>query len=491
MPRFGLDIGRGSVKLVRVDERGLGATEVRAADRALDGALAGPERRAAVLVALRELAAELGARPRDPIAVAIPRAEAIVKCLSLPRVPDAELEQLVRFQAAKDLPFELSDVVLAWGRTGPAFTEGADEVVVAAVRKDAVDEAAALVREAGLTPGALEVSTQAAARALAHLAPAPASGVDEMLLVEVGRTTTDIIVLEGGRLAFSRSASVGCGADPAADTTWLERLSQEVGRSLVAARATRGAGARTGKPGALFVAGGGAALTALADALEARVGVRPLVLDALGAGDAARGARFVVARGLVTPAGQALPCLDLAHSAQARGEKRTRLRLSVALGAAAVAVVLLTLGLELVGRGRAADVARLSAERKALEPRVKKARALEAELNLARDWQARRGRELEVLLCLSRALPEDQAFLTSLRWVDGRPITLAARARGLDEALRFVSSLERDPLVFRARVETIKRPDGPAGGKAGIEFTGTCELREPSAGSGPAAGRTK
>lgn len=489
MPRFGLDIGRGSVKLVRVDERGLGATDVRAADRPLDGALAGPERRAAVLVALRELAAELGARPRDPIAVAVPRAEAIVKCLSLPRVPDAELEQLVRFQAAKDLPFELSDVVLAWGRTGPSMlagAEGADEVVVAAVRRDAVDEAAALVREAGLTPGALEVSTQAAARALAFLAPAPAPAIDELLLVEVGRTTTDIIVLEGGRLAFSRSASVGCGVDPTADSTWLERLSQEVGRSLVAARATRGAGARVGKPGALFVAGGGAALPALADALEARVGVRPQVLDALGVGDPARGARFVVARGLVTPAVPSLPCLDLAHSAQARGEKQTRLRLSVALGAAAVAVVLLTLGLELVGRARAAEGARLADERKALAPRVTKARALEAELNLARDWQARRGRELEVLLCLSRALPEDQAFLTSLRWVDGRPITLAARARDLDEALRFVSSLERDPLVARARVETIKRPDGPAQGKAGIEFTGTCELREP-----PASGRTK
>src|SRR5688500_11249869 len=104
MARFGLDIGRGGVKLVRADRAG-----VKGAERALDPALDGPARRQAVLVALRELAAELGARPRDEVAVAVPRAEAIVKRLALPRVPDEELEKLVRFQAARDLPFELGD----------------------------------------------------------------------------------------------------------------------------------------------------------------------------------------------------------------------------------------------------------------------------------------------------------------------------------------------------------------------------------------------
>lgn len=474
--RFGLDIGRGGVKLLRSDKAG-----VRVAERAIDAALEGDARRTTVLAALREVALELRVGARDEVSVAIPRAEAIVKCLTLPRVPDPELEGLVRFQAAKDLPFELTDVVLAWGRAGEAAsTTCADEVVVAAVRTQAVEEARALLRDAGLSPGVLEVSTHAAARALVQLGGSAAG--DEALLVEVGRATTDIIVLDRGRLAFSRSASVGCGLDPAADAAWLERLGQEVARTLVAARSARGS-TRTGPPGALFVAGGGAALPALANALEGRIGLRPAVLDALGDGDPARGARFVVARGLVVPAIDGLPCVDLAHRARARGDRQTKLRLVAAGGAVLALIVATTLALEGLGRSRAAAAARLADERTALAPRVARARALEVELALAQRWEARRGRELEVLLCLSRALPEEQAFLTNVRWTDARPMTLAGRAKGWDEVARFLATLGKDPLVVRADLQQISGADAGTRGKEGVEFSGTCELREPPGGA--------
>ncbi|MCO5170309.1 MAG: pilus assembly protein PilM [Planctomycetes bacterium] len=480
MARFGLDIGRGGVKLVREDRGGA----LRAAERAVTGE--GPERRAAVVAALKELAAELGVRARDEVAVAVPRAEAIVKRLVLPRVPHDELERLIRFQAQKDLPFELSDVVLAWGRAGAAEGEaaaGADEVVVAAVRKDAVEEARAVLREAGLRPGALEVSTQAAARALVAHAGA---GAGEALLVEVGRATTDIIVLEQGRLAYSRSASVGCGADPEADDAWLERLSQEVGRTLVAARAARQATAGGAPPEAVFVGGGGAAHPALAEALEARLGVRPQVLDVLGDGDPARGARFVVARGLLASVTEGLPCLDLADTTRVHQATRTRRHVVAGVAAALLAFAGVVAGIEARGRARAADAARLQQEKDLLKPRVDRARALQAELELARRWEERRGRELEVLLVLSRALPAEKAFLTSLRWVDERPVSLAGRAKDWDEVGRFLTALEHDPLVAKARLEGIRGTDGPAQGKEGVEFTGTAELREPGAVAGGA-----
>ncbi|MBX3467813.1 MAG: pilus assembly protein PilM [Planctomycetes bacterium] len=477
MARFGLDIGRGGVKLVREDRGGL-----RAAERAVVGE--GAERRAAVVVALRELAAELGVRGRDEVAVAVPRAAAIVKCLALPRVPEQELERLIRFQAAKDLPFELSDVVLAWGGTGAASAAGGDEVVVAAVRKDAVEEARAVLREAGLRPGALEVSTQAAARALAAHAGV---GEGEALLVEVGCATTDIIVLERGRLVYSRSASVGCGADPEADTAWLERLSQEVGRTLVAARAARQTTTAAGAPPeAVFVGGGGAAHPALAEALEERLGVAPQVLDVLGDGDPARGARFVVARGLLAPPTAGLPCLDLAGTRRAHDAARTRRHAIAGVAAALLAFAGVVAGIEARGRARAADVVRLQQQQKDLAPRVTRARQLQAELELARRWEERRGRELEVLLVLSRSLPAEKAFLTSMRWVDERPVSLAGRAKDWDEVGRFLTALERDPLVARARLEGIRGADGPAQGKEGVEFTGTAELREPGAVTGGA-----
>jgi Tfp pilus assembly protein PilN len=230
---------------------------------------------------------------------------------------------------------------------------------------------------------------------------------------------------------------------------------------------------------------------ALADALERRVGVRPDVLDGLGGGDPAAGARFVVARGLVAPPTPGLPCLDLAHVARAKGDRANKVRLAAAAGAVVALIGGATATLEGLARARAADAAALEAEQRGLEPAVKRAQALQAELDVARTWEARRGRELEVLLTLSRALPEDQAFLTSVRWLDGRPLTLSGRARGWDEVSRFFSKLGAEPLVLKARFDQLNRREGPAQDKEGLEFTGTAELREPTAADGSGAGRAK
>ncbi len=497
--RFGLDVGRGGVKLVRWAKDG-----VRGAERRLPPELSGPERRAAARAAIAEVAAELGVG-RRPVHVAVPRAEAIVKVSSVPRVPDAELERVVRFQAARDLPFELEQVVLAWGRLqapaagGPgdaaptaAPAGGADELAFAAVRRETLDDLRALVEEAGLRVGSLEVSTQAAARALALLGPADQP---EVVLAEVGRTTSDLLVLERGRLVFSRSASVGCGPregepdGPSApgEGGWVDRLALEVSRTLGAARQARGAD-RTGPPDAVLVAGGGAAAPALAAALESRVGVSPRVLDGLAVGpageapagageDPGRGARFVVARGLADPRPvPGVPSLDLAHWARGEADRRGRLRggvvaaLALALGVAGYAATKAAID------ARRAQLEEVQAEREALAPRVVRARALEAELELAERWGVRKGRELEVMLAVSRALDGKRVFLTRLRWTDGKAMNLAGRARDWDEVGRFLVALEGEPLVRRVSLDGIRRAEARGGADAGEEFDGTAEL---------------
>lgn len=496
--RFGLDVGRGSVKLVRVDRKG----GVTGAECELDPALDGPARRAALLDGLRGLLKELGVRGRDEVHVAVPRAEAIVKVLAVPALKDDELERVVRLQALRDIPFDLSEVVLAWGRLGPAAdpAKGGEEVIVAAVRRGALEEVQALVAEAGATPGTVEVSTQAAARALARIGP---QGAGEVVLVEVGRATTDIIVLERSadatgnvgpaRLAWSRSASVGCG--PRTDrklegetAPWLDRLGHEVARSLVAARAARGL-PRTGPPDALLVGGGGAAVESLAAVLEARVGLKPVILDGLAAGggavapahDPSRGARFVVARGLAEQPVAGVPLLDLADRARDLKAAATRRRALVV--AAIVAVVTAGIGLLAQNKidARAEAKAKLEEERRTLSPIVTRARAIQAELTAARRWEERRGRELEVLLAIARALPTDQAYLTNMRWSDGKSVSLTGRARDIDEVGKYLSALELDPLVHRARLDNVTTP--PRGGRdpePGVDFTMIVEIREPA-----------
>src|SRR5690606_14445615 len=103
------------------------------------------------------------------------------------------------------------------------------------------------------------------------------------------------IVTRGGRLVYTRSASVGSGRAGDGEA-WLARLEQEVMRSLVAARTRTGgeAGAadegtpRGGPPDALLLAGGGSGLSALRDVLAARVGREPRILRGLPDGDEER-----------------------------------------------------------------------------------------------------------------------------------------------------------------------------------------------------------
>jgi Tfp pilus assembly protein PilN len=476
MSQFGLHVDRAALCLVRHDTRGVSGVR-----RPLDPALEGDARRAAVQVALGEAARELKLTARSDLHLALPRGQAIVKQVPLPPAENGELERLVRFQAMKELPFDLEDVALAWARLEPT-PEAAEEgrpgdVQFVALRHEILGQVQAAAREANLRVGRLEVSTSAAARALILLAPEAAEG--EVLLVLVGGQGAELVLVREGRLAFTRHASVG-----AAD---LPRLTQEVTRSFLAARQSDPGAAlgadpsastlgRMGPPDACYVAGESAGAEGVLDAIQQAVKIAPQVLRGIDAPD---GASFVVARGLADPRlVPGVPRLDLARRAEARREQSSRRRLTaVAVGAVAVALAV-GLGARLWVAARESRVAALQEEKDALDPVTSATRTLREEVALAEAWTERQGRELEVLLAVSRALPTDDVYLTQLRWGEGRSLRLTGRAREWDAVGRFLAALEEDPLFVQPRFENIRRPDGGRGDdEPGVQFNGTTDLR--------------
>lgn len=481
--RVGVDLGRAGVKLVTCDARGA----ARGAERPVDPTLTGEARRAALVQALADAARELGLRPGAELHVAVPRAQGIVKRLELPSAPDAELDAMVRLQAAKELPFPLSDTVIAWAREG-AGAQGGERVTFTAVRRETLEELRGVVEAAGFRAGSLEVSTKAAARTVVLEGPAQEAGQGpghEVLLVEVGHATSDVIVTRGGRLVYTRSASVGSGRAGEGEG-WLARLEQEVMRSLVAARTRAGGevgasdeGApRGGPPDALLLAGGGSGLSALRDVLAARVGREPQILRGLPDGDDERAARFVVARGLADPRPTpGIPRLDLAHRAQARAARGTRQRVAVGAGLALAALVALGVSVQQAFATAEAEVSELEALRADLEPAVTRVRQARAELDQARAWTARKGLELELLLAVAAALPDaERVYLTQLRWVEDRPLRLAGRAKDWGAAAALFSRLEADPRFARATFDAIRRPREPKA--IGVEFSGQADPAE-------------
>src|SRR5581483_6427972 len=142
------------------------------------------------------------------------------------------------------------------------------------VRSSVLEGLRALVREAGLEAGTLEISTQAAARAARILAP----DAEDAVLVLVGALASEIVLLKKGRIAFSRSASVGSSQEAG----WLEKLVAEVQRSLRAANGGPAAAAGALAPSwvgdeeaprALILAGGGVSDANVAATLATRLGI--------------------------------------------------------------------------------------------------------------------------------------------------------------------------------------------------------------------------
>jgi Tfp pilus assembly PilM family ATPase/Tfp pilus assembly protein PilN len=485
---FGLDIGRRSVKLVRVDasrKPGEAPKFVKGASRDFDPKLDEAGQRAAIVQAIRECAQELGVG-KSPVAIAVPRAEAVLKTVYLPPVSAEERSRLIRFQAAKDVPFELSEVVLANGVVGEAPLPKGEvpavaplEVNYAAVRSSVLEGLRSLVREAGLEPGTLEISTPAAARAARLLAP----DAEDAVLVLVGALASEIVLLRKGRLAFSRSASVGSvGAET--EPGWLDKLCAEVQRSLRAAGGpTSAAGAlqpswsddAADQPKALLLAGGGVKDPNVVATLAARLGLPARVLDPLG-GDSSPA--FAIARGLADPRAVAgIPILDMAGIADAEAAKSIRQR-GIVIGAAAllVAIVIFTgIRWAIVSNEDQAD--RLQKQLDKLAPDLKIVRAKLHEVTVAEDWEKKKGKSLDVLLCVSKALPENDAYLTNFTWSDGKPVQLTGRIKDQAAVDTYLRRLNRDPIVDRSKLNWMHHKEGDSK-ERGSEFMITAYLKD-------------
>lgn len=103
--------------------------------------------------------------------VLAPRREVIVRVLNLPGVPERDLNAAVALQVDSLHPYGEDDVAYSWLRVG-----GAGNVVVALIRRAALEEHTRLFAEAGVRLANLSFSAAVIHPALRMLAPPPAGG---------------------------------------------------------------------------------------------------------------------------------------------------------------------------------------------------------------------------------------------------------------------------------------------------------------------------
>jgi type IV pilus assembly protein PilM len=125
---------------------------------------------------------------------------------------EEELELQVETEANQYIPFALDEVNLDFQILGPAPNNADEvEVLIAASRKEKVEDRVAIAEAAGLKPRVMDVESYATEEAFQMIAPSlPANGRDQNIaLVDIGAHVMHFYVLRNNQILFSRDQAFG------------------------------------------------------------------------------------------------------------------------------------------------------------------------------------------------------------------------------------------------------------------------------------------
>ncbi len=215
-PVIGLDISSSSVKLVELGQTTNGefvlerfAAEPFEKGWITDGQI---EKFDEVADAVRRVVSKSGTRTKH-VVMAMPQSAVITKKIMLPAgLRDEELELQVETEANQYIPFSLDEVSLDFCVIGPSPTSAGDvEVLIAASRKDRVQDRQGLAEAAGLKPLVLDIESHASRLAMGRIMQGlPNAGHEALVaLFEIGADTTSLKVLRDEDMLYDRDQSFG------------------------------------------------------------------------------------------------------------------------------------------------------------------------------------------------------------------------------------------------------------------------------------------
>jgi type IV pilus assembly protein PilM len=215
-PLFGLDISSSSVKMLEIVEAGKAQYRVErysieplARDAVVDGNINNLE---AVAEAVKRAHKRMGTRTRH-VAMAVPTGAVISKkILVAANLPEAELELQVETEANQYIPFALEEVNLDFQSLGPSQNNPEEqEVLIAATRKEKVEDRVAVAESAGLKALVMDVESFAQQAALGLVVQSlPGGGKDQNIaVVDVGANVMNVTVLRNDQSVYTREQAFG------------------------------------------------------------------------------------------------------------------------------------------------------------------------------------------------------------------------------------------------------------------------------------------
>jgi type IV pilus assembly protein PilM len=215
-PLIGCDISSSAVKLVEIAEAGKNiyrveryAVEPLPREAVVDGNIMNLD---AVSECLKRGWRKMGTNIKN-LAMALPAAQVITKKITVPAgQTEEELELQVETEANQYIPFALDEVNLDFQVLGPAPNSAEDvEVLIAASRKEKIEDRVAAAEAAGLKSLVMDVESFATQTAFELIERSlPDSGKDQNIaIVDVGTNMMNVNVLRNRQSIYMREQPFG------------------------------------------------------------------------------------------------------------------------------------------------------------------------------------------------------------------------------------------------------------------------------------------
>lgn len=299
----GLDIGSGLIKVVAIDHgkepilSKVGLAPVLQ-DAIVEGEIMDP---GVVTDAIRSALEAAGVKQKRVVA-AVGGRDVIIKKIQVDRMKESDAADVVRWEAQQHVPFDIEGVQLDFQVLDPEGEGVQMDVLLVAAKRELVENRAALLTDAGLEPGVVDVDAFALHNAFEVNYPEAMQGL--VATIHLGHEVTNVNILQDGVPVLTRDLSVGTrkfredlqrergmsgedadrllqGFERSPDLEpFLQNRGEEIGVGVERAGAFLASASRdAGQIQRVYCSGGGSRIPGLADTLGERLRLPVEVAD--------------------------------------------------------------------------------------------------------------------------------------------------------------------------------------------------------------------
>jgi len=203
----GLDVGSSSVKMVELEGKANNLNLVSfgfenlPSDTIIDGQIMELN----VVSDVIQSVCNTHQMNADKVVTGVSGHSVIIKNIVLPPMSREELEESIDWHAEEHIPYDLADVSLDYHVT--AETSEATHVLIAACKRERIDNIKQAIQLSGRTPVAIDVDTFALQNCYeVNYQPSDSQVVT---LLNIGASTMNVNIVKGTRSLFSRDITVG------------------------------------------------------------------------------------------------------------------------------------------------------------------------------------------------------------------------------------------------------------------------------------------